>query len=69
MGNQRILLTGGSLISTGDPSNSCYEVNATNPSKSARKKNLNFRRYAHQSVSLNGYAFVMGGFDNKDSEG
>lgn len=27
------------------------------------------RRYAHACVALNGYVYVMGGFDNKDADG
>ena len=27
------------------------------------------RRYAHACVSLNGYVYAMGGFDNKDADG
>mmetsp|Transcript_24930 Transcript_24930/g.24395 ORF Transcript_24930/g.24395 Transcript_24930/m.24395 type:complete len:106 (-) Transcript_24930:391-708(-) len=30
---------------------------------------MNSRRYAHASVNLNGYIYVMGGFDNKDADG
>jgi len=29
---------------------------------------MNYRWYAHCSVGLNGYVYVMGGFDNKDAE-
>lgn len=29
---------------------------------------MNYRRYAHCSVTLNGYVYVIGGFDNKDAE-
>ena len=27
------------------------------------------RRYAHAATCLNGYVFVLGGFDNKDADG
>ena len=27
------------------------------------------RRYAHGCINLNGYAYVLGGFDNKDADG
>lgn len=27
------------------------------------------RRYAHGCISLNGYIYVVGGFDNKDADG
>lgn len=30
---------------------------------------MNNRRYAHICVSMNGYIYVMGGFDNKDADG
>jgi len=29
---------------------------------------MNYKRYAHASVLLNGYVYVIGGFDNKDAE-
>jgi N-acetylneuraminic acid mutarotase len=60
-------LTGGCLISTGDAANTSYETSISKPSKATRKKSMFNRRYAHASVSLNGYIYVMGGFDNRDA--
>ena len=65
----RILLTGGCLISTGDATNTAYESSVLKPAKATRKKNMSSRRYAHACVTLNGYVYVMGGFDNKDADG
>ena len=64
----RIILTGGCLVSSGEATNTCYEVSAAHPQKNARKKDMRNKRYAHCSPHLNGYVFVIGGFDNKDSE-
>ena len=30
---------------------------------------MNNRRYGHGCVQLNGYIYVLGGFDNKDADG
>lgn len=65
----RILLTGGCLVSTGDAANTVYEASFLKPSKFTRKKPMSKRRYAHACVCLNGYVYVMGGFDNKDADG
>lgn len=64
----KIYLTGGCLITTGDPVNVCYEVSATKASKNQSKKKMMNRRYAHCSVFLNGYVYAIGGFNNKDAE-
>lgn len=56
-------------MSTGDATNTVYESNVQKPSKTTRKKSLLNRRYAHQSVFLNGYVYALGGFDNKDADG
>jgi hypothetical protein len=64
----KIYLTGGCLVTTGDPVNVCYEVNATKASKNQSRKKMMNRRYAHCSVFLNGYVYVIGGFNNKDAE-
>lgn len=68
MQDAKIFLTGGCLISTGEAVNSCYEVNGLTPGRNQRRKGMNYKRYAHCSVSLNGYLYVIGGFDNKDAE-
>ena len=64
----KIYLTGGCLITTGDPVNVCYEVNATKTSRNQSRKKMMNRRYAHCSVFLNGYVYTIGGFNNKDAE-
>jgi hypothetical protein len=64
----KVYLTGGWLITTGDPVNVCYEVSAVKASKNQSKKKMLNRRYAHCSVFLNGYVYVIGGFNNKDAE-
>ena len=65
----RIIVSGGCLISTGDATNTCYETHLTKPGKFSRKKSMASRRYAHGCVSLNGYVYALGGFDNKDADG
>jgi Kelch motif len=57
------------MISTGDATNMAYESSINKPTKFTRKKTMNNRRYAHVCVSMNGYIYVMGGFDNKDADG
>lgn len=65
----RIIITGGCLISTGDATNTTFETNMQKPQRFSRKKMMGSRRYAHASTTLNGYVYVMGGFDNKDADG
>jgi hypothetical protein len=56
-------------MSTGDATNTCFETSASAPSKFIRKKSMQNRRYAHGCVQVNGYIYVLGGFDNKDADG
>ena len=65
----KILLCGGSLISTGDATNTVYESSYAKPYKTVKKRNMSARRYAHGCVFLNGYIYAMGGFDNKNADG
>jgi hypothetical protein len=62
----KVLLCGGCLVSTGDPANTAYESHLQKPSKTIRKKSMSNRRYAHATISLNGYVYVLGGYNNKD---
>jgi len=64
-----MIICGGCLVSTGDATNTVYEANFLKPAKTTRKKSLSYRRYAHLCVTLNGYVYAIGGFDNKDADG
>ena len=56
-------------MSSGDPTNICYMTDFFKPSRTSRKKAMTYRRFAHCSAALNGYVYVIGGFDNKDADG
>lgn len=64
-----IYVTGGSMVSSGDAINTCFEARVSSPGKFIRKKSLLNKRYAHASVALNGYIYALGGFDNRDADG
>lgn len=64
----RIIMCGGSLVSTGDATNIVYEAQVNKPNKFIRKKSMLKRRYAHVCCNLNGYVYVIGGFDNRDAD-
>lgn len=65
----RVIMCGGSLISTGDATASTYEAKTELIQNFVRKKNMLKRRYAHCCVHLNGYVYAIGGFDNRDVDG
>ena len=57
------------MVSSGEPINTCFEARASDPGRFIRKKSMFNKRYAHGCVSLNGYVYTLGGFDNRDAEG
>ena len=59
-----IYLTGGSLVSSGEPVNTCFEAKISSPGRFNRKKSMLNKRYAHACICLNGYVYALGGFDN-----
>jgi hypothetical protein len=46
-----------------------YEFAASNYLLGVRKRNMNYSRYGHGSVSLKGVVYVFGGFAHKDVPG
>jgi N-acetylneuraminic acid mutarotase len=67
--NGFIYITGGSLVSSGEAVNTCFEARVSSPGRFIRKKSLLNKRYAHACVCINGYIYTLGGFDNRDADG
>lgn len=58
-----VIMTGGVNTATGDPSNACYRINASNaPSLLLKLQDMRYKRYGHCSVDVNGTLYVIGGF-------
>jgi len=51
------------------PASTVYEFGASNYLLGMRRKNLNFARYGHGSVSIKGVVYAFGGFGHKDAPG
>jgi len=77
----KFIMTGGCKINDEEASNLCLELNIFNKDRDLKSeisvnskvifkglKGMNKHRYAHSSLIINNYIYVLGGFDHKDDQ-
>jgi hypothetical protein len=63
---QKLFLSGGCMSMTEEAVNSCYEISSSNISINTKMPSMSYKRYAHCSVFVNGFIYILGGFNHKD---
>ena len=65
---ERFVMTGGCSVSNLEPVRNTYVFTLQNYNLFKSYKPLTICRYGHSSIVLNGWIYVLGGFDHRDDE-
>ena len=66
--NGRCVMTGGCFIQTNEASKLCFDGATSEPTRLTKIGSLKTARYGHGTCYLNGFVYVIGGFEHRDSD-